>query len=149
MRRYLLVVPFIFFACAKGEETPPADSAAMAAPPALTEADVAGSWTGTAMIEGTDSVFAHWTNICGGGTCRFTSAEAPKDTIAQTYVLEADSMRGNSAAHAAPDMKGAMVTDSWVARLVGGQVTGTGMLKLADKPDSVVMRYRFTGSKAP
>jgi hypothetical protein len=121
----------------------------MAAPPALTEADVAGTWTGTAMMEGTDSVFANWTNICAGGTCRFTSAEAPKDTIPQTYVLEADSMRGTSAPYASTDMKGVMVTDSWVARLVGGQVTGTGMLKLAEKPDSVVMRYRFTGSKAP
>ena len=146
-RHYLLAaVPFIL-ACAKAE-TPPADSAAMA-PAALTEADVAGTWSGTAMMEGTDSVFAHWTNICAGGTCRFTSAEAPKDTIMQTYVLEADSMRGSSAAYADPAMKGAMVTDSWVARLVGGQVTGTGMLKLADKPDSVVMRYRFTGTKAP
>jgi hypothetical protein len=120
---------------------------AMAAPAALTEADVAGTWTGTAMMEGTDSVFAHWTNACGGGACRFTSTEAPKDTIAQTYVLAADSMVGTSAAYAATDMKGVMVTDSWVARLVGGQVTGTGMLKLADKPDSVVMRYRFTGTK--
>lgn len=147
MRRYLLVVPFIF-ACAKAE-TPPADSAAMAAPAALTEADVAGTWTGTAMMEGTDSVFAHWTNICGSGACRFTSAEAPKDTIAQTYVLAADSMVGTSAAYASTEMKGVMVTDSWVARLVGGQVTGAGMLKLADKPDSVLMRYRFTGTKAP
>lgn len=149
MRRHFLLaaVPLIL-ACAKGETPPPADSMAMA-PAALTEADVAGTWTGTAMMEGTDSVFAHWTNICGAGTCRFTTTETPKDTIAQTYVLEADSMRGTSAAYASPEMKGAMVMDSWVARLVGGQVTGTGMLKLAEKPDSVVMRYRFTGTKAP
>lgn len=148
MRRYLLLVPFLF-ACAKAE-TPPADSMAMAAPAALTEADVAGSWTGTAMMEGTDSVLARWTNTCGAGSCRFTTTEVPKDTVLHTYVLAADSMVGNSAAaYAATDMKGIMVTDSWVARLVGGQVTGTGMLKLADKPDSVVMRYRFTGTKAP
>lgn len=148
-RHYLLAAVPLILACAKGE-TPPADSAAMA-PAALTEADVAGTWTGTAMLEGTDSVFAHWTNICGGAACRLTTTESPKDTISQTYVLEADSMRGTSAPHAAPapEMKGAMVIDNWVARFSGGQVTGTGMLKLADKPDSVVMRYRFTGSKAP
>lgn len=147
-RHYLLAAVPLILACAKGETPPPADSMAMA-PAALTEADVAGTWTGTAMIEGTDSVFAHWTQVCGAGTCRFTSTEAPKDTIAQTYVLEADSVRATSAAYTSPAVKGAMVMDSWVARVSGGQVTGTGMLKLADKPDSVVMRYRFTGTKTP
>ena len=62
MRRLLLAVPFLI-ACA-GAETPPADSAAMAAAPmALTETDVAGNWTGTAMMEGSDSVFANWTQV--------------------------------------------------------------------------------------
>ena len=148
MRRYLLVLPLIF-ACSKAE-TPPADSAALAAAPAaLTEADVAGTWTGTATPEASDSVMVHWTNICAAGTCRFTTTESPKDTIPQTYVLEADSMRGTSTPYPDPQAGGAMVIDTWVARLVGTQITGTGMAKLADKPDSVLMRYRFTGTKAP
>lgn len=146
MRRYLFIVPFII-ACGRAE-TPEFDTAAMAAAPAaLTEADVAGTWTGTAMIEGTDSVFANWTNICSDGTCRFTTTQNPADTVAQTYVLEADSMRGTSQPHPAPDMGGVMVIDNWVARLAGMQVSGTGMMTLADRPDSVVMRYRFTGTK--
>ena len=146
MRRYLLVLPFMI-ACAKAD-TPPADSAAMAAAPAaLTEVDVAGTWSGTAMMEGSDSVIANWTNMCSAGTCRFTTTQSPKDTVQHTYVLEADSMKGTSAPYADPMLKGAMVVDYWVARFSAGQVTGTGRLTLADKPDSVLMRYRFTGTK--
>ena len=148
MRRYWLVLPFVI-ACG-GAETPPADSAAMAAAPAaLTEADVAGTWSGTAMPEGSDSVIANWTNICSAGTCRFTTTQSPKDTVPHTYILEADSMRGTSAPYPDPSAGGAMVIDTWVGRVVGNQVTGTGMAKLADKPDSVVMRYRFTGTRTP
>jgi len=147
MRRLILAVPFVLFACAKGE-TPPADSA-VAAPAVLTEADIAGTWTGTAMAEGTDSVFAHWTQICAAGTCRGTSTENPKDTTVSTYVIAGDSSTGTAAPQADPAAGGAMVVDHWVARISGNQVIGTGRFTLADKPDSVVMRYRFTGTKTP
>jgi hypothetical protein len=147
MRRYLLLVPFVF-ACAKGEEAP-ADSAAMApAPAVLTEADVAGTWTGTAMTP-TDSVFAHFSVTCGAGICRLTNAESPKDTVQSSYVLAGDSLSGTSTPHAEASMKGVMVVDHYVARLTGGQVNGTGHVTLADKPDSVVMRSKFTGTKTP
>lgn len=145
MRRYWLAVAFII-ACGKAE-TPPADSAA-AAPAALTDADISGTWTGTAIMQGTDSIISHWTQVCSGGTCRGTSQESP-DTVVSTYVLEADSSRGSTQPFADKSMGGIMVTDQWVARVSGGQVTGTGMFKLADRPDSVLVRYRFTGTKAP
>ena len=147
MRRYLLVVPFQI-ACAKAD-TPPADSAA-AAPAALTEADVAGNWSGTFKIEGdTAAVSAHWSDVCGAGTCRLTTAENPKDTITVTYVLEGDSLRYNAAAHADPAFGGAMVTDAGTARISGGTISGAGTIRLAEKPDSVMARYTFTGTKAP
>lgn len=147
MRRYLLVVPFLI-ACG-GSEMPPADSVA-AAPAALTDADIAGTWTGTLMPEGSDSVLAHWTQTCGAGTCRLTIQEQPNDTITSTYMIEADSIRGTTTAYADTNVvKGAMVMDTWVARVSSGQVTGSGLVKLADQPDSVVMRYRFTGTRQP
>ena len=147
MRRYLLVLPFLI-ACARAE-TPPADSAA-AAPAALTDADVAGNWSGTFHIEGdTAAVSAHWSDVCGAGTCRLTTAENPKDTVTVTYVLEGDSVRYNAAAHADPAFGGAMVTDAGVARISGGQINGNGVISLAEKPDSVLARYRFTGTKNP
>jgi hypothetical protein len=148
MRRFLLAVPFLI-ACG-GAETPPADSAAAAgAPAALTEADVAGTWTGTAMMEGTDSIIAHWTQVCAAGTCRGTSQEEPSDTVVSTYTLQADSSVGITQPYASKSMGGIMVIDQWVARISGNQVTGTGMFTLASKPDSVLARYRVVGTKSP
>jgi hypothetical protein len=147
MRRYLLIVPFVV-ACA-GSETPPADSAAAAAPAMLTEADVAGSWSGNFMMEGSDSVVATWADTCGGGTCRLVVSGAPNDTVVSTYTIAGDSMMYSAAAYKDAMLGGAMVTDAGVARISGNQITGSGMIRLADKPDSVVMRYRFTGTKQP
>jgi hypothetical protein len=147
MRRYLLVVPFLF-ACAKGENATADSAAAAMAPAALTEADLAGTWTGTATMEGTDSVFAHWTQVCANGTCRGTTTESPKDTVVSSYVIAADSSAGTSVPLAQPGITG-MVIDHWVVRVNGNQATGTGRFTLVDKPDSVVMRYRFSGTKAP
>jgi len=145
MRRFLFVVPFIV-ACTTAE-TPPADSAAMAAPAVLTEADIAGSWSGTLMAEGSDSVIGNWSDVCGGGTCRLVNAAAPNDTVVFTYLIEGDSARYSAPAHADPTMGGTMVTDAGVARVSGNQITGSGTVRLAANPDSVVLRYRFTGTK--
>ena len=148
MRRVLLVLPFIF-ACAKGEKMP-ADSAAMAvAPAALTEADVAGTWSGTLMPEGSDSVIGNWTVTIGGGTYHLTTKETPKDTVTGTYMLEADSSRYSAGPYADANMKGAMVTDAGTSRVSGNTLSGTGTMRLAAKPDSVLMRYHFTGTKVP
>jgi hypothetical protein len=148
MRKLLLAVP-LFLACGGAEETPPADEPAAAMAPALTEADVAGTWTGTGMIAGTDSVFTHWTQVCAAGTCRGTSTETPNDTIVSTYVIDADSSVGTAGPVPEPTMGGVMVMDRWVARISNGMVNGTGTITLADRPDSVVMRYTFSGTKTP
>ena len=147
MRRYLLVLPLLL-ACAK-EEAPPADSAAAAMPPAITEADVAGTWTGTATPEAPDTGTVNFTITCGGGSCRTVLSSAPNDTVPSTYVLAADSSTGKSSPYKDASVGGAMVVDHWVARVTGNQVTGHGWATLADKPDSVVARYRFTGTKSP
>lgn len=146
MRRLVFAVPFIF-ACAKAE-TPPADSAA-AAPPALTEADVAGTWAGTLMAEGSDSVLGNWTVMIGSGTYRLTTKEYPKDTVTGTYTLEGDSSRYSAGPHADASMGGAVVTDAGTSRFVGNQITALGTVRLASKPDSVMLRYRATGTKTP
>lgn len=146
MRRVLFVLPFLV-ACG-GAETPSADSAAAAMPAALTEADVAGSWSGNLMAEGSDSVIATWSDTCGGGTCRLVVSLAPNDTLTNSYTISGDSLMysGGPTKDAAT---GAMVTDAGVARITGNQISGSGMTRLADKPDSVVLRYRFTGTKNP
>jgi hypothetical protein len=143
MRRMLLLLPLLV-ACAKSE-TPQTNAAA--GPMALTDADVAGTWTGTNMPMGSDSVLVQWTQICAAGTCKGIVAGMP-DTIMSTYTLMGDSAMGTSAAYSSPTIPGAAVVDSWTVHMQDGKAMGTGMLRLADKPDSVVLRYHFEGSRA-
>ena len=149
MRPALMLLPFLVLACAKSE-TPQSDSTAMTAGGAmLTEADLAGTWTGVAKIAGTDSIISHWTQICAAGTCRGTSQEDMKDTIPSTYTIMGDSSVGQTQPYVAPAMGAAQVVDHWTARIAGGKVTGTGHFTLASNPDSVVSRYTFEGAKQP
>lgn len=152
MRRFMLLLP-ILFACSKAE-TPKADTtnamAAAAAAPmaaALTEADVAGTWSGTSTYEAPDTGSVKWTQICAAGSCKGTIA-GQKDTMMSTYTIAGDSSVGTGAPMMDPVLK-KKVTDHWVVHLKDGKAVGTGEQRLADKPDSVVHRYRFEGSRAP
>jgi len=156
MRRTLHLIPVVIavMACAK-TETPPADTAAAMAPapetapamaPAVTEADVAGTWKGTSKVVGSDSVVSRWTQVCAAGSCKGTS-EGSNLTVRSTYTLAGDSAVGVTTPYADPGAKGAKVIDTWIVHFSGDNATGTGAMKLASNPDSVVMRYSFTGSK--
>ena len=117
---------------------------AMAA--ALTETDVAGTWTGTSTPIGSDSVISKWTSVCAAGSCKGTS-EGSDVTIQWAYTISGDSSVGVSQPYSDPGVKGRQVIDTWVARVTGDNVSGTGAMTLASKPDSVVMSYRFAGSR--
>jgi hypothetical protein len=147
MRRVLLLIPLLI-GCAKTETADTDSAMAPAMATALTDADVAGTWKGTSMMAGSDSVVAHWTQVCGGGTCRGTSEES-KDTVVSTYTLSGDSAIGVSQPYVDAAMPGVQVIDNWVVHLQGGTATGTGRMTLASKPDSVVFSYRFQGSRVP
>lgn len=149
MRRAILLFPLVV-ACAQND-TAQSDSAAMApaAPAALTEADIAGTWTGVATLVGTDSILAHWTQICGNGTCRGTSQEAPNDTITSTYTLMADSSVGQTSPYTDPGIPGVQIVDHWTARVSGDSVIGAGRFVLASNPDSVLVRYNIRGTRSP
>jgi len=145
----MLLIPLLV-ACARNE-TAQSDSAAMApaAPAALTEAQVAGTWTGVATLAGTDSIIAHWTQVCGNGTCKGTSQEAPNDTIMSTYTLMADSSVGQTSPYTDPSIPGVQIVDHWSARIVGDSVIGSGRFVLASNPDSVLVRYNIRGTRSP
>jgi hypothetical protein len=143
MRRALLLIPLVV-ACSRAEKTQ--DNAAAGGAMALTEADIAGTWMGTSMPEGSDSVVARWTEVCANGACTGT-VEGAADTARSTYTLSGDSCVGRSAPYASSAAGGATVIDSWTVRLSDGKAVGTGALVVADKPDSVLMRYRFEGSR--
>ena len=152
MRRVVILISIVAaaMACAK-TEAPPADTTAAMAPApaavaALTEADVAGSWKGTNTPMESDSVVSRWTMVCGAGKCTGT-VEGQKEAYAATYTLSGDSMIAASPPLPSPSGKGGKVIDSWVAHFSGTNVMGTGEEKLASKPDSVVMRYRWSGTR--
>ncbi|MSR03154.1 MAG: hypothetical protein EXR94_10535 [Gemmatimonadetes bacterium] len=145
MRRLALLLPLVI-GCAKAEV--PKDEAATVAPAATTEADIAGTWSGE-LHSLSDSLLGQFTQACGGGTCRATVVGQP-DTVLSTYVLSADSAVGSVGARSNPSFPGIKVTEQWVSRITGpGTVMGTGRFMLAENPDSVLLRYRFTGTKAP
>jgi hypothetical protein len=151
MRRLLMVIPVVVLAACAKKEAPPADTAAAMAPPmapapaaAVTEADVAGTWKGTSSPMGSDSVISKWTQVCAAGTCKGTT-EGSKMTILSKYTLAGDSAVGTSEPYTPP--KSPKVIDTWIVHFSGDNATGTGAMKLASKPDSVVMAYHFTGSR--
>jgi hypothetical protein len=154
MHRALKLIPMVLavVACAK-KEAPPADTTqteaavAPAPAPAVAEADVAGTWKGTSTPIGSDSVISKWTQVCAAGSCKGTS-EGSKVTVQSTYTLSGDSAVGVTKPYSDPSMmKGARVIDTWVVHFNGDNATGTGAMKLASKPDSIVMRYQFAGSR--
>lgn len=154
MRRTLILlsVAAVAVACAKKEEAPAADTttAAMAPAPAvvvaLTDADVSGTWKGTSMPMNSDSVISRWTMVCGAGTCK-GSIEGVNNAYIASYTLAADSMTGVSQPYSDKNIKGGKVIDTWVAHISGDNTSGIGAGKLASKPDSVVMRYRYSGTR--
>jgi hypothetical protein len=91
---------------------------------------------------------ATWSETCGSGTCRLVVSTALNDTIVTTYTIAGDSVSYTAGPNKDP-LSGAMVNDVGSAKITGNQIAGGGTITLAAKPDSVVMRYRFTGTKTP
>lgn len=137
------LVLLVAAACGAPPPPPPA-------PPAsdLTEADVAGTWNGVIFPEGSDSIALRWTQRCSAGAC-IGMTEGETDSILSTYRFSGDSVVGATTAHPSPAFGGAMVVNVWTLRLVDGRAVGHGMFQAAENPDSVLMRYRLDGSRAP
>jgi hypothetical protein len=142
--RLALFVPLVLtLGCSRKEAPPPA--AQPAAPTGLTEADVAGTWTGTASPEGSDSVAFHWKQVCAAGACTGTAQEMA-DTNRSTYRIEGDSTIGVTAPFKDP-AGGGQVIEHWVAHISGNSISGRAWYGPADKPDSVTARLTFKGTK--
>lgn len=150
MKKAMLLAAFVV-ACSPAEKQA-ADSPAVAAGPApLTAADVAGTWTGMTMAEASDSIISRWT-VTGDGTNGKWIVEGSKDSVATTTTYDADSMIVTSVAYKDPRIAGSpTVTFRSIGRLTGGsgKLVGTAVVMPADKPDSVVARFRWEATKAP
>jgi hypothetical protein len=143
-------------ACAKKEAAKTdsaAPAAAIAAPMAVTAADINGKTVnGQAMAEKSDSVLFKFTcsTAATGNVSRCVNLSAPKDTTNYTFTLSgADSVMWTSAPYTAPGTKGPKVIDHVVGRLSAGKWTGTTVTVIASTPDSVVARGRWEATNAP
>ncbi|HJU75842.1 MAG TPA: hypothetical protein VJ717_19025 [Gemmatimonadaceae bacterium] len=148
MKKALLLAAFIV-ACGPKEE-PAVDTAATAAPPGLTAADLTGTFTGTSWIEGTDSVASRFTLISTDGVNGKFIEEGQKDTVTFTSVIDGDSAVATSAPYTDQMLPNKpQVTFRSVARKQGDKIAGTAALMLVSKPDSVVGRVRWEATKSP
>ncbi len=143
----------VLVACAK-VETPPSDTAsAMApAPPRnLTAADIAGSWNGTSMMAGSDSVTSKWVVTSTSDSTGTLTYEGSKTPIAFTSVMDADSTIATSVPFVQPGGKAnaPKVMFRSVGRMQDGKLVGTSELMLAAKHDSIVAKRTFVATKAP
>lgn len=149
MKKLMLVAAFLC-ACGPREEAA-IDSATMtaaAAPAGLTATELTGTWSGTTMAEGSDSVLNRFTVISATGMDSKTIIEGSKDTVQVTHTIDADSVVATSAPYTDPSAPVKQpVTFRAVGRMVGGKLVGTTTLTLASKPDSVVARGRFELTK--
>lgn len=152
--RKVLLIPLLLWACG-GDKAPPADDAAMAAPAALTAADVVGNFAGQTMVEGNDTLVYSWTSVTmtnaeGALVGEFVQEAAPDMIVPMVAEISGDSAiwvggpyTPIGAAAGAAQMTWTAVgrpTDSgWV-----GTVTWTNV-----GSDSVVQRGTWTATLTP
>jgi hypothetical protein len=150
--RKILLLPLVLWACGGAKEAPPAEAAATM-PAALTAADVVGSYTGTTMANGTDSVLSNWTSVAmtnadGGLEGKLVNTAAPNDTVSFTGTLSADSVIWASAAFTPPGAPAGSPQMQWIAvgRGAGNAWTGTAVTMVAGT-DSVVQNSHWTATR--
>lgn len=127
------------------------DSAAgaVATPATLTAADIAGTWSGTTMAEGSDSVVNRWTSIRESDNAGKYVAENSPDTVSYTVVYDADSMVVTSQPFTTSANPNTQVVFRSVGRLRDGRLVGTSTTMLAANRDSVVSRARWEATRNP
>ena len=153
MRKFALFAALLV-GCSKAE-TPPADTAATVAPappPNLTPGDIAGTWNGASKLAGTDSVLARWVTTWSGDSTGTVLYEGTKKPVALKAVFSGDSVMFMPVEpFDAPNArKGApKVAFTAVGRVRDGKFVGNSTMFLASKPDSVLARREFEGTRAP
>lgn len=151
MKKLLLPCIALFCACAdaKKEEAP------AAAPPALTSADLAGSFNGTTMMATSDSVTATWTStvtVDSMGTAhgKLVSAANPTDTVSFTQRVEGDSAVAESAPYTDRAMPKGSPQVYWksIGRATGNAWSGTADVMPVGK-DTVIAHLRWKSTRTP
>lgn len=154
MRRFTLVCcAAVLASCAKKDNTPAADSSAMATPPApaaINLADVAGKWTVRVMPEMGDSTLVTYELNATGETTGWTMTFPGRPAIPFRIVSVAgDSVMTEAGPFESALRKGVQVWTEGVFRLEGGRLMGTTVAHYTTtNPDSVIT-LRSEGTRAP
>lgn len=149
--RKLLLLPLVLWACGGAKEAPPAEAAA-----ALTAADVTGTYVGSTMAEGTDSVLTTWTvrvtaNAAGGLDGKIVNDATPNDTVAFVMTVSGDSALGVSVPYTDPMAPAGSPQMAWtsVARPGAGNAWSGSLAIMIAGTDSVVQRAHWAGTRTP
>jgi hypothetical protein len=151
--RKLLFLPLILWACA-GDKAPKMDDTAMAAPAALTAADVVGNFVGETMAEGTDTL-VHWTSMTmtnaeGALVGELVQQAAPDMVVPMVAEISGDSViwLGGPYTPIGAAADGPQLGWRAVGRQTGDTWKGTGVWRMAGS-DSVVQAGTWMATRTP
>ncbi len=145
MRR-VLFLPWILLACGGSKEAKTAT---------LTPADLTGTYEGTTMADGTDSVVASWTavvvtNAAGGLEGKLVNHAAPTDTVSFTQTISGDSVIAVSAAYTDPAAPMGAPQLKWTSVSHGTGSERTGRVEImAASSDSLIQRVHWKATRTP
>ena len=125
-----------------------ASAAAPPSTPALTLAQLEGTWRGQTLREAQDTVIATWTLSAPADTSKWVASftKGPKVPV-HIVSLSADSLVAKMGPYPSVSMKGKMITVQFVSRVHGDSLVGTEETHLVSKPDSVA-RGRLQATRA-
>jgi hypothetical protein len=143
----LLCVAAMAIGCAPAEEQPAQDQPAAA--PTVALADLAGTWTVTAMAEPGDSVLITYELNATATQDGWTSTLPGREPLPVRVVLvDGDSVVAEAGPFESALRPGTMVATRTVARLRGDTLTGTIVATYAADGADSVMTARLVGMRA-
>jgi hypothetical protein len=141
----LLCCLALMVGCTPAEEQPPAETPA---PPTVSLAELAGTWTVTTMAESSDSVLITYELNATATSDGWTSTLPGRDPMPVRVVLvDGDSVVAEAGPFESALRPGVMVTTQTVARLQGGMLTGTLVARYATAGADSVVRGRIQGTR--
>jgi hypothetical protein len=142
----VLCIAAIAFGCSSAEEQPVEDQPA--APATVSLADLAGTWTITAMAESSDSVLITYELNATATSDGWTSTLPGREPMpVRVVMVDSDSVVAEAGPFESALRPGVMVTTRTVARLQGDMLVGTLVARYGGDGADSVMSGRLHGMR--
>jgi hypothetical protein len=142
----LLCCAVLAVGCAPAEEQPASET--QAAPPAVSLADLAGTWEVSTMGATSDSVLVRYEMVATADTMGWMVTFPGMAPVPMTVVLvDGDSVVSRMGPYASALRPGVMVTTEAVSRLVDGTLQGTFVARYQTDAADSVLRGRIRGAR--